>query len=333
MSVRGAAQQRRTRASMRGIVCACVAAVLLPWRAPAQEAPLRPELTVTVTPATVVVGEPFAVRLRVRAPAGVAIHFPAVPDSGNTVEATDPRAIEDSSSSAVFDQTAVYRFMAWEPGRRDVPLGDVRWEQGRGSEALARAPIRIEVATLLPADTAQQTPKGARDTLPPPIAWWRVGLAAVALLSIALLVWWSRRRKRAEASTPDAYADAMAGFSAVDAMSLVDAGEPGRAMLAYAEVMRAYLTRRFPAAGDGLTTAEYVRALETHDLPIMPEEVRSVLEAADAVKFAAAPADAERVRLHAAAARGVVRDVQMAYEARLAALDKGKGPKGRRRSA
>lgn len=289
--------------------------------------------SITVSPTTVMVGEPFTVRLHLRGPAGITAHFPSVPDSGGTVEATDPRAIEDSSTATTFDQTAVYRFIAWEPGRRAIPLGGFSWVMA-GSPVVhsERSEAMIEVASALPADTALQQAKGARDTIAPPIAWWRVLLAAVALLTIVGLIWWARRRRTALAATPDAYADAQAGFAAVDELALTDAGEPGRAMLAYAEVMRAYLTRRFPAAGDGLTSREYVRVLEANDLPILPDEVRSVLDAADTVKFAGEALDAERVRLHAAAARGVVRDVQMAYQARLAALDRGKGPKGRRRT-
>jgi hypothetical protein len=59
--------------------------------------------------------------------------------------------------------------------------------------------------------------------------------------------------------------------------------------------------------------------------------VAHVLQAADAVKFANAGVDAEGVRNAARAARAVVADVQTAYEARLAAADKGKGARARRR--
>jgi hypothetical protein len=115
---------------------------------------------------TVAVGEPFTVRVRVRAAAGAVIRFPVVPDSAGSVEAVDPRAIEDRSTSTVFDQTATYRFIAWEPGRRDVPLGDVRWEHGRTVDTLAVGRLRVEVTTLLPADTAEQVLAGARARSP-----------------------------------------------------------------------------------------------------------------------------------------------------------------------
>ncbi len=91
----------------------------------------RPVVGADVRPQSVAVGEPFTVRVRVRAAAGAVIRFPAVPDSAGSVEAVDPRAIEDGSTSTVFDQTATYRFIAWEPGRRDVPLGAVSCRLGR----------------------------------------------------------------------------------------------------------------------------------------------------------------------------------------------------------
>ena len=47
------------------------------------------------------------------------------------------------------------------------------------------------------------------------------------------------------------------------------------------------------------------------------------MERADAVKFAGAAVDAKGVAAVARAARGVVRDVQVAYEVRLAAAEKG----------
>lgn len=305
----------------------------VPQDAP-QAIPAQPVVSVEVRPQTVAVGEPFTVRVRVRAAAGVNVRFPAVPDSGQGIEAVDPRAIEDSSTSAVFDQSAVYRFTAWETGRREVPLGGVSWDLPRAGGGkgmmLQRLSAFVEVTSLLPADTSEHVPRSARDTIAPPPQWWRLGLAAAAVLAIVTMLWLAWRRRRRSARPADAFVDAQAAFDAIDQLALVDAGEPGRAVMANAEVMRDYLARRFPAASEGLTTAEFVRALADNDLPILPDEVSAVLDAADAVKFAAAPVDAEVVRQVARAARGVVRDVQVAYEARLAALDKGKGVKGHR---
>jgi len=289
----------------------------------------RPVVGVDVTPATVAVGQPFTVRVRVRAPAGSTIRFPAVPDSAGSVEALDPRAIEDHSTAAVFDQTAVYRFIAWEPGTRVVPITDVRWEQPRASEQLALGTVHVTVTSALPADTAEQVQRPARDPLPPPPQWWRWALATLAVLAIALMSWRAWRRRDHARPAADPFVDAERSFDAVDKAAFDDAGEPGRAVLAYAEVMREYLTRRFPRATDGLVTEEYVHVLAHNSLPIMPQEVRDVLAAADDVKFAGAAVDAAAVRSVAAGARSVVRDVQTAYEARLAAADK--GPRGRRK--
>lgn len=282
----------------------------------------RPIVSVEVQPDTVAVGQPFTVRLRVRAVPAATIRFPSVPDSAGSVEAVDPRAIEDSSTSALLDQTAVYRFVAWEPGRRTVPLGDLRWEQPRGPELLGTGGVRVYVTSALPADTAEQVPRDARAPFDPPRSWWRWALGALAALGIVWLSARALRRRRATARPPDAFVDAQAAFAAIDQLALDDAGEPGRAVLAYAEVMREYLTRRFPAATIGLTTTEYVRALADNALPILPEEVQGVLQWADEVKFAGVAVNADGVRAVARAARGIVRDVQMAYEVRLAAADK-----------
>jgi hypothetical protein len=306
--------------------------LLVALQTPPQGALARPIVAVEVDPSTVAVGQPFAVRVRVRALPGATIHFPAVPDSAGSIEAVDPRAIEDRSTSAVLDQTAVYRFIGWEPGRRTVPLGDVSWDQSRGREVLSIGAVRVDVTSALPADTVAQEPRDARDPFDPPPGWWRWALGAVVALAVAFMSWRSLRRRRSVAAPADAYVDAQAAFAAVEQLAFDDAGEPGRAVLAYAEVMREYLTRRFPPATVGLTTPEYVRTLAGNSLPILPEEVQGVLACADAVKFAGAAVDASGVAAVARAARGIVRDVQVAYEARLAAADKGppRRPRGRR---
>lgn len=298
------------------------------WLAP-QGGGARPIVSVEVQPDTVAVGQPFTVRVRVRAVPGAVIRFPPVPDSAGGVEAIDPRAIDDQSTGAVFDQTAIYRFVAWEPGRRTVPLGDPRWEQPRGPEVLFTGAVHVEVTSSLPADTAQQVPRDARSPFDPPRGWWRWAIGALAVLSILGLSARALRRRRAAVLPPDAFVDAQSAFAAIDQLALDDAGEPGRAVLAYAEVMREYLTRRFPAATVGLTTPEYVRALADNALPILPEEVAGVLERADAVKFAGTAVSVDGVRLVARAARGVVRDVQTAYEVRLAAAER--APRRRQR--
>lgn len=305
--------------------CMTPLALLLALFVPPQGGGGRPLIGVDVQPTSVTVGEPFTVRVRVRAARGAAIRFPLVPDSAGSVEAVDPRAIEDHSSGATFDQTAVYRFIAWEPGRRTVPLGEVWWDRSRGREVLPTGVVRVDVTSVLPADTAVQEPRSARNPFDPPSGWWRWLLAALAVLALFVTSWRALRRRRSQPSPADAFLDAQAAFAAIDQLALVDAGEPGRAVLAHAEVMREYLTRRFPAATEGLTTVEYVHALAVSALPILPEEVEEVLRCADAVKFAGADVDtayAGGAAGLARAARGIVRDVQVAYEVRLAAADK-----------
>ncbi|MDQ3697419.1 MAG: hypothetical protein M3373_05270, partial [Gemmatimonadota bacterium] len=60
----------------------------------------------TVRPDTVTVGDPFIVQVRVRAPLGASVAFPAGPDSGTSVEATDPRALRSATDSTAVDVTA-----------------------------------------------------------------------------------------------------------------------------------------------------------------------------------------------------------------------------------
>ena len=112
---------------MRMGMVACVvlfAAPVVPGTIRAQDPGPRGALvTVQAQPEVVTVGEPFTVRVRVRAPRIATIRFPAVPDSGDAIEAIDPRAIEDAGDTAVIDRSAAsfmrspfmkaFRLRAW----------------------------------------------------------------------------------------------------------------------------------------------------------------------------------------------------------------------------
>jgi hypothetical protein len=80
---------------------------------------------ITVSRDTVTIGEPFEVRVRVRAPVGSQIRFPENPDSASTVQARDPRTVSTNDSVQFTDQTATYRVAAWDVGTQPIIIGNV----------------------------------------------------------------------------------------------------------------------------------------------------------------------------------------------------------------
>lgn len=287
--------------------------------------PLGAVVTVSVQPETLTVGEPFMVRIRVRASKIAVIRFPAVPDSADAIEAVDPRSIEDRGDASVLDRTAVYRLVAWDVGVHRPRFANVVVSQAGSEQAFATNVGTVLVRSLLPADSASRVPKPVREPLPTPSGLWRyLLLAALALLG---LLWfgWRRFRRRTIVTPvgPDAFAEASARFAALEKLGLAAAGEAGRDLIAHVDVLRACFARHFPAALESLTPRELVAVLESQETLAFPQRVAALMARDASVRFAhAAILPGEAVAL-AREAVAIVSDVHAAEQARLKALERG----------
>ncbi len=274
---------------------------------------------VTVSKDTVTVGEPFAVRVRVRAPAAARIRFPENPDTAGQVQARDPRVIQTTDSVQWLDQIATYHVAAWDIGRQPI-LFDDAVVTGVGPSTAGDRPvplgnITVFVRSILPADSALRVPKPARPLWEPSLfPWWIVALLAALA---ALAYWWWRRRQRRPAVAPvvvDPYARAQREFDRIEAMGLVDAGEFTRYVTLIVEVLRDYFASRHPEALLALTSHELVAALRRR--PAVPlERLSGALREVDLAKFGGFVLSADRARMLAHEARAIVahdRDVSQA---------------------
>lgn len=306
-----------------------IAALLLAVQAAATPVAV-PVVSARMTPDTIGVGEAVTVELRVRAPAGSEVRFPAVPDSSEHVEPLDPRLVRDASTADLVDRTAVYRLIAFDTGSRPIRFGDVTVSRG-GAEQRYRVTLpALHVRSVLPLDSASRQPRGPRQLMLVPWWWWRlaVGGAVALLIGWLLLRAWRRRRGAALEQGPDAAETATERFAHADGLGLLEAGEPGRHALAHLDVMRDYLATRFPAADRSLTARELGEALTGAEFPILPARVGDLLARAEPVAFARAPLTPEEARRIAAEARAIVRDVETAWRTRQQA---GQRPPKRRR--
>jgi hypothetical protein len=299
----------------------------------AQDAPQRGAIvTVSVAPETVTVGQPFSVRIRVQAPKFATIHFPAVPDSADAIEAVDPRAMENAGDADLIDRTAVYRLVAWDVGQRTPHFANVIVGAGGADQQYAVSPPPVVVRSLLPADSALRVPKDARDPVAPPGVLWKILVLTSVLL--AVLGWyWLRRRARRPVGVPrepEPFAAASASFAALDALGLPAAGEPGRYVIASVDVLRGYLARRFPDVKASLTAREIERALADSDLPVQPQRLTTLLQRESSLRFARAAVKADEALALGKESQAIVRDIQTAYEQRVRAMERG-SQRGRRR--
>ena len=106
--------------------------VLALQQRPAQATPAQPippatavQMGYGIEPDTVTVGDPFRLTVRVHAPRGASIQFPAGPDSGAAVDALDPRQERQGSDTTAVDVTATWRIAAWDTGNLPLRFGDI----------------------------------------------------------------------------------------------------------------------------------------------------------------------------------------------------------------
>jgi hypothetical protein len=306
---------------LAGVLAAAVCAGALDAQAPA---PSQDDQIVrygiTKSKDTVTVGEPFEIRVRVRAPADASLRFPDNPDTSGTVQGRDPRVIETADSVNALDQTAVYRVAAWDIGTQPVRLADavVTWPGGERNIVLDG--VAVFVRTVLPEDSTLHVPKPARplwETRAFP--WWLLA-ALLAAIAIGVLIWWwlRRRRKPRAPVVVDPYVRAQREFNRLEAMGLVDAGERTRFVALAIEVLRDYIAARYPDASLALTSRELVAVMRRH--PMVPlEQLSKVLHEADLAKFAAWSLTEERARSLAKEARALVEHEHRASQPKQAA--------------
>ena len=283
--------------------------------------PMRvPTVTARVTPDAPAIGEPITIELRVRAPVGAEVRFPVLPDTGTRIEPLDPRTIRDASTAEGVDRTAIYRLIAWDTGAVTPAFTDIIVRRDGRDQ---RFPVQLGALTIrsvLPADTTLRVPKPAADALDAPSLRWRLwlGLAVLLALLIAGYRRWRRwQRERADAP-PDAIGVARAAFAHARALNLLEAGEPGRHLLAHIGVMRRYLAERWPVAGADLTAQELAVALPRGDFPILPDRVVSLIARGEGVAFARARIENGEAMQLGAEAAAVVEDLETVWAARRA---------------
>jgi hypothetical protein len=317
--------------ALRYLTSAISVAMLAAPSAIAQDA-RQALVTVAVTPDTVTIGEPFTVKVRVRAPKVATIRFPEVPAAADGVDPLDPRALEEGPTGDFLDRTAVYTFVAWDVGRRGPTLEPVVVSVAGRDQQFAVAAPRVVVRSLLPPDTTGQDPKDARAPVKLPGRLWQYIAFSVVLLTALLYYLWLRRQRSRELRAnvvPEAWVQAKAAFSSLDELQLAESGEPGRHVIAHVDVLRAYIERRFPTVDATLDAPSASAALAQLDFPLPVHRVAALLERDAQLRFAQSDLARDEALALAVEAREITANLQLAHEARLRAIER--PPRPRRR--
>ena len=169
-----------------------------PTRTAQAQTPAIPvQMGYAVEPDTVTVGDPFRLTVRVHAPLGASIEFPAGPDSGAAVEALDPKQERQGNDSTALDVTSVWRLAAWDIGDQPLRMREIVVRLDGRERRISLGSLGVHVKSVLPADSAQRIPKPARPLFEFGLPWWYWLLAALAAIGlIGLFWWWWKRRRR-----------------------------------------------------------------------------------------------------------------------------------------
>ena len=289
------------------MLAACVALASAAPRAQAQEIAVQGGATLDRD--SVTVGDVVRLTVRVRAPLGATINFPAAADSLGPVQALEPPSIRNGADSATAsDRIAIYRLAAWDVGSLPIKLGDVVVQSDQGERTLALPLPSLFVRSVLPADSALRVPKPARPLLDvrAPTPWWWYALAALALVLIGLGVWWWRRRRVVTGPPGDPYADAELEFARIEKLRLIEAGEAGRHAALTTDVLRRYLSARIAGATLAHTSGELVASLRGSPT-VNADRVQRLFATVDPVKFARAPITRDEARAVGEESRAIVR--------------------------
>jgi hypothetical protein len=270
---------------------------------------------ITIRPDTVRVGDPFTVSIRVRAPLGASIEFPATPDSGGPVEPLDPVQISTTADSVAVDQTATYRLAAWRPGNYHIPFADVLVRQDIGSRRVEVSGIVVHVASVLPENQQNIEPKPQRGVFTFGLPWWIWALvAALAAALLMMIVWLWRRRRRRAVPREAPFAIAEREFNRIDGIELLAAGERARYVTLMIEVLRDYLAAVVPGASTAQTSNELASAMRRAGMGTFGR-CAALLSEVDLIKFARRPVSAERAASLGREARAIAQAVHQAQSA------------------
>lgn len=297
-----------------------IVAVLLQITQPTQAG--RVQSGTLVRPETTTVGQHFVVTVRVRAPAGARLTFPARPDTAARVDSAAAAVRTDVTANGFTESTVNYVLAAWDTGAQRLGLDSVSVVTATGVQQLPLGGLEVYVRSVLPRDSALRQPKPFRPVVAlSAFNWlpWLIAAAVAALVGMVAFAWRAIRRRRARGLT--ALQIAEREFTRIESERLVEAGQPERYAVEMVEVVRVYLARVLPSAARSTTTYEIAAAL-TRTTVVPVAALLSILRVTDLVKFARERITAQTALGIGAEARRIVAETASAIDAETAAAAK-----------
>jgi hypothetical protein len=283
----------------------------------------------TVTPDTVVIGQPFNLFIKIHAPKGVRFEFPAGPDTAMQ-NGVRPIELRGEKIVSVVADTAIglYHLVAWDVGLQLLRIPDVHVAAEGVDRVAPLGGASVFVKSVLPADTSLRVPKPPRPFIVLPVFNWWPWIALLAALILAAVGWWLWRRYKNRPPIPlDPYVRAQREFERIEKQRLLEDDRAAEYFTAIADVVREYLAGRVPGVRRSDTSNELLRTMQPRDG--VEAELPALLERADMIKFARVSISAPEAAPVRDTARAIVDHVEIRLNpespiAKRAAAAKGK---------
>jgi hypothetical protein len=291
--------------SARRLSIACLLVLCCAWPLQAQRA------STAVVPQTITVGDVFHAAVQVQLPPGATVQAPDSLVLGEELELAGRMEIRYDSANGERRAIILYPLTAWRPGNHQLPPLRVRViTDGAASDMNVALPA-FAVTSVLPQDTTDIAPRGAKDVLGANRLWWPILLALLLALivGIALYIWWRRRRPKVEAVMVPAVpprAAALAQLEALAKAGLIERGELRPYYIRLTEILRHYAQTVDGRWSVDLTTSELAQRMRAGGFTSEAVDLVRILGTGDMVKFARLAPDAHTARADLDAARGWV---------------------------
>lgn len=250
---------------------------------------------------TIRVGDVVPVAVRVTVGRGERVAWPdTLPLTGETAEnAARVRERRDTLPDGRVALTGVYRVTPWRTGEVTLPEVTLDVVSGREiAQTLTVSLPRLDVLSVLPADTAGVEPKPAKGVIGRSWSWWPILLALLALLAlIAALMWWRHRRRAAgegvQLAPPVPPRErVLARLQEAREAGLIEQGAMKDFYTRVSDALRDYLADIGPGWGEDLTTTELLARFRAQVGADHARQLEGLLRPADQVKFARRRPDA-----------------------------------------
>lgn len=279
-----------------------------------------PPVTVSLTPASLTVGDPVQARITLQVSTANLAGDPRFPSwekgwgEAEVLKADPPVKLSEQGGAAIWEQTVT--LAAYRPGKVALPPMEIAVPtKERLVKAKTPAGLTLEVKSVLPANQPKPEPMPAAAPVRLPLGerfWWTTAILGALTLLAALAVFLRRRPAEQAAPVP-----VLPPFEELAAELDKLRAEPSAVALhtRLSVALRRYLSRRLPFPALESTTSDVQRQLLSRRVPgPLTRQMVEILRACDLVKFARLPVGDTQSRERLAAARKLCQD----YESYLA---------------